>query len=161
MFVEAAGIILLATLLYSVLEKQNKVASRYAFGLWIAESISLVIRSISAFALMNISLEFANASFPMDSHFQTLGVMFSLLTQLSYTSLMVFYCIGGMIFCYLFFRARSIPAIIPAFGMITVARGFIGTILHFFNIFVPFYVFLPILPFELAIGIWLLIKGCY
>ena len=45
------------------------------------------------------------------------------------------------------------------FGIIVASVGFIGELFTIFGYYVPLYVFLPILPFELAIGIWLMVKG--
>ena len=44
-------------------------------------------------------------------------------------------------------------------GLIAVSLGLLGTMLEFFDYVVPLYVFLPILPYELTIGVWLIIKG--
>jgi hypothetical protein len=49
--------------------------------------------------------------------------------------------------------------VLPIFGIIVASLGFIGELFALFGYDVPLYVFLPILPFELAIGVWLMIKG--
>ena len=72
---------------------------------------------------------------------------------------MVFYCIGGILFYYLFLKSKYIPKVLPIWGLIAASLGFIGELFVLFGYAVPLYVFLPILPFELAIGLWLMIKG--
>jgi hypothetical protein len=49
--------------------------------------------------------------------------------------------------------------VISLWGITAASLGFIGTLIGFFDYIVPMYVFLPILPFELAIGVWLMVKG--
>ena len=45
------------------------------------------------------------------------------------------------------------------FGIAAASLGFIGELFALFSYDVPLYIFLPILPFELAIGVWLIVKG--
>jgi hypothetical protein len=72
---------------------------------------------------------------------------------------MIFYCLGGILFYYLFLKSKYVPKALALFGIIAASLGFIGTLIGLFDYNVPLYVFLPILPFELAIGVWLMVKG--
>jgi len=157
MFIEASCIVLLAVLLYNILKEQNKIIALWAWVLWILEAVSLVIRAIFTFSLVNVSQEFVKAADP--SYFQVLGNLFSTFMQFSYASLMVFYCIGGFFFYYLFFKSRYIPRAVSMIGMIVTFISFVGILLVIFGFYIPIYVFLPILLFELFIGIWLMIGG--
>ena len=157
--ITAIGIVLLALLLYTTLKKQNKIIALWAFGLWIGEAIMLAVREISAFALLYTSQEYVKAGAPDSSYFQTLGSLFYESTQFGYSVLMVFYCLGGILFYYLFLKSKYVPMVLPLWGIIAASLGFIGTLIGLFDYDVPMYVFLPILPFELAIGIWLMVKG--
>jgi hypothetical protein len=64
-----------------------------------------------------------------------------------------------MLFYYLFLKSKYVPIVISLWGITAASLGFIGTLIGFFDYNVPMYVFLPILPFELAIGVWLMVKG--
>ncbi len=156
---EAVAIVLLAVLLYTTLKKQNKIIARWAFGLWIVQAAFVAIRQISAFSLLNVSQQFVKAGAPNSSYFQTLGSLFYDSIQFVLASQMVFYTIGGMLFYYLFFKSKYIPRVLSLFGIIAASLGFVGELFVLFGYDVPLYVFLPILPFELAIGIWLMVKG--
>ena len=72
---------------------------------------------------------------------------------------MLFYCLGGILFYYLILKSKYVPIVLSLWGVIVASLGFIGTLLVLFDYDVPMYVFLPILPFELAIGVWLMVKG--
>jgi len=159
MLIEAIAIVLLATLLYTTLKRQIEIAARWAFGLWIIEAVALAARSISAFSLLKVSQEYVKAGTPDSLHFQTLGSLFFETTQFSYSVLMVFYCTGGILFYYLFFKSKYVPIVLSLWGITAASLGLIGTLLEILDYAVPLYVFLPILPFELAIGIWLIVKG--
>ena len=157
--ITAIGIVLLAVLLYTTLKKQNKIIALWAFGLWIGEAIILAVREISAYSLLKVSQEFVKAGAPDSSNFQAFGSLFYESAQIGYAVLMVFYCLGGMLFYYLFLKSKYVPIVISLWGITAASLGFIGTLIGFFDYEVPMYVFLPILPFELAIGIWLMVKG--
>ena len=157
--IEAVAIVLLTVLLYTTLKKQNKIIARWAFGLWIIEAVFLAVRQINAFSLLNVSQEFAKAGVPDSSYFQTLGSLFYKLMHFSYDAQMVFYCTGGILFYYLFFKSKYVPIVLSLWGIAAASVAFIGTLALLFGYDVPLYVFLPILPFELAIGIWLMVKG--
>ena len=157
--IEAVAIVLLTMLLYTTLKSQNKIIARWAFGLWIGEAIFLAFREINAFSLLYTAQEFVKAGTPDASHFQTLGSLFYKLMHFSYDVQMVFYCTGGILFYYLFLKSKYVPKVIPIYGIIVASVGFIGELFAIFGHDVPLYVFIPILPFELAIGVWLMAKG--
>lgn len=157
--ITAIGIVLLALLLYTTLKKQNKIIACWALGLWIIEAVILAVREISVFALLYTSQEYVKAGAPDSSYFQTLGSLFYESTQFGYDVLMVFYCLGGMLFYYLFLKSKYVPKVLSLCGVIVASLGFIGTLFVLFDYNVPLYVFLPILPFELVIGVWLIVKG--
>lgn len=157
--IEAASIVFLAVLLFAVLKEHNRVIARWAYGLWILEAVFVAIRQINAFSLLYTSQGFVQAGAPSGSYFQTMGSLFYRLMQFSYDVQMVFYCIGGFLFYYLFFKSKFVPAWLSIFGIVVASLGFVGELLVIFGNVVPLYFFLPILPFELAIGLWLIIKG--
>lgn len=156
----SAGIIVLATLLYIVLRPQNEILALVALGWWLAEAVFDAISLIGAAALIPLSRDFVAAGSPADSQYQTLaGFLYVGVDQLSYTFHMAFYCVGGIIWYSLFVRSASIPRAIPLFGVAAVTVALVGIVLELFGNDVPVLVYLPILPFELAIGGWLLLRG--
>jgi hypothetical protein len=158
--VTSLGIVVLAVLLYVVLNKENKIIALIALGWWLAEAMFLAISKIAAFALIPLSLEFVKAGAPEHSYFQTLGeLVYYGVYGPSYTSHMWFYCFGGILWYYVFYTSRYIPRAISLFGLIAVAVALVGDVVKFFGYDVSIFVFLPILPFELSIGAWLLLRG--
>ena len=157
--IEAIAIVLLAVLLYTTLKNQNKINARWAFGLWIVEAVFVAVKQISTFSLLNVSQEFVNAGAPDSSYFLTIGSLFYETFQFGYCVQMVFYCTGGILFYYLFFKSKYVPIVLSLWGIAAASLAFIGYLAILFGYDVPLYVFLPILPFELAIGVWLIVKG--
>jgi hypothetical protein len=157
--IEAVAIVLLTVLLFTTLKKQNKIIARWAFGLWIIEAVFLAVREINAFSLLYTGQEFVKAGAPGSSYFQTLGSLFHELAQYSYDVQMIFYCTGGILFYYLFLKSKYVPKVLSIWGILAASLGFVGELFVIFGYDVPLYVFLPVLPFEISIGVWLLVKG--
>ena len=159
--VTSLGIIVLAVLLYTVLNKQNKIIALVALGCWLTEAIALAMSKIGASALLPLSLEFVKAGAPQHSYYQTLaGFLYNgIVIQLGQTTELLFYCFGAMLWYSLFYRSRYIPRLISLFGLIAVSVALVGLAIEFLGHDVSIFVFLPILPFELTIGTWLLLRG--
>ena len=159
--VTSLGVIVLAVLLYVVLHKQNRILALVALGFWFAEAMALAFAKIGSLALIPLSLEFVKAGAPQHSYYQTLGQFLyqGVVQQLGSTTHLFFYCLGGLLWYYLFYRSGYIPRAISLFGLAAVAVGLVGIVLQFLGTDVPILVFLPLLPFELAIGTWLLLRG--
>jgi hypothetical protein len=158
--VTSIGVVIMAGLLYTVLKKQSKPIALIAFGLWLAEAMALAISKLGALALIPLSQDFVAAGAPGSSFYQTLGNF--LYTGIDKTGMdlhMIFYCAGGILWYYLFFKSRYIPRIISIYGLAAVAVALVGNVIAFFGYDVPMAVSIPLLPFELAIGLWLLTKG--
>ncbi|MBN9389011.1 MAG: DUF4386 domain-containing protein [Chloroflexi bacterium] len=159
--INSSGIVVLALLLYTVLNKQNKVLALFALGWWLAEAFIYAASTIAAFSLLPLSQDYVQAGIPQNSFYQTLGEFLynGFYTFGSGTIHMWFYCIGGIAWYSLFYQSRYIPRVISLWGLIVVLVGLIGIVFEFFGFEVPIYVYLPIAPFEITLGLWLLIKG--
>ena len=111
--VTSIGIVVLAVLLYVVLNKQNKIVALVALGWWLAEAITLAVSKLGAFALIPLSLEYVKAGAPDASYFQTLGTLFYGVDRWGYDIHMWFFCLGGILWYILFFRSKYIPRPYP------------------------------------------------
>jgi hypothetical protein len=72
---------------------------------------------------------------------------------------MFFYCIGGLLWYYLFYKSRYIPRVISLWGLLAVSVALVGIVLQLLSYDVSIFVYLPILPFELTVGGWLMFRG--
>ncbi len=162
--VSSIGIIVLAALLYVALYKQNRIIALVALGLWLAEAITLALSKIGAFALIPLSLEFVEVGAPEHSYFQTLGdFLYYGLDRVGYDIHMLFFCLGAILWFYLFYRSRYIPRVLSIWGIVSASLLLIYTLLVLFgrSLGIPMTMILtiPYLPYELFLGIWLIIKG--
>jgi hypothetical protein len=158
--VTSSCIVVLAGLLYTVLHKQNKIIALVALGWWLAEAIFLALSQIGTFALLPLSQDFVQAGAPIHSFYQTLGaLLYNGVYNQGYTIHMWFYCIGGILWYALFYTSKYIPRVISLWGLLAVSVGFIGIVFQLLGYDVSIFVFLPILPFEVTVGVWLMLRG--
>jgi len=72
---------------------------------------------------------------------------------------MLFYSLGGILWFYLFYVSRYIPRVLSILGLIIESVGLIGMILLLLAVRVDMLFFYPIAVLEVAVGLWLMIKG--
>lgn len=159
--VTSIGIVVLTVLLYVALHKQNRIIALVGLGLWLVEAITLVVSRIFSFSLLNVSQEFVKAGAPDSSYFQTLGSLYYESAQFGYEIHMVFFCLGGILWYYLFYKSGYIPRVLSFWGLATVCLVLINELLWFFdpNIGDVIILLAPYAPYELFLGIWLIVKG--
>lgn len=156
----STGVVALAVLLYVVLKEQGKLMARVALGLWLAEAVFYAIMQMGLLALIPLSGEFVAAGAPSSSFYLTLGdFLYHGVYSQGMTLHMWFYCTGGLLWYYLFYRSNYIPRVISLFGLAAVVLGLGSVVFQLLGYEVPILVSLPLLPFELTIGVWLLFRG--
>jgi hypothetical protein len=156
----SVGILALAALLYVVLAGHGRVIALVALGCWLGEAMFYAVGWFGVSGLIPLSQDFVKAGAPDPSFAQTLGAfLYHDVYKLSGTVLMFFYCVGGLGWYFLFYRSQLIPRVIPAFGLVVVAVGLVASVLGLLGNDVGMLGYLPILPFELTIGTWLLLRG--
>jgi hypothetical protein len=154
------AIVVLAVLLYMVLNKQNKTIALIALGWWLAEALFDPISRIGAAALIPLSQDFVKAGAPDHSYYQTFGeFLYAGVARQGYTIHMFFYCAGGILWYYLFYTSKYIPRVISLFGLLAASVGLVGIVLELLGYALPIVVYLPIGLFELTVGFWLMLKG--
>ena len=156
----SSGIVVLAVLLYVVLSRVNRILALVALGWWLAEAITLALSQWGVLALIPLSLNFMKAGAPGDSFYQGLGqFLYYGMAKQGMTLHMWFYCIGGLLWYGMFFRSKYIPRVISLWGLVAVVAALGAAAFQLFGYAVPLWVSIPLAPFELAIGFWLLLNG--
>jgi hypothetical protein len=155
--ITAIGIVMLGSLLFAILKRQNRNVARVALGLYLVEATILAVSRIPAFALLLTSQESVAAGHP--DYLQTLGNLFYELQDFGYSLHMVPFALGATLFYSLFFRSGFLPRILSVWGLIAAPLALVGIVVSLLGYDVPIVVFLPNLPFELTAGVYLLVKG--
>jgi hypothetical protein len=155
--ITAIGIVMIGVLMYVILKKKNRKIAIVAMGLYLVEAAILAASRISAFSLLRTSQESVIAGHP--AYLQTLGNLFYESAEFGDWLHMLPFALGATLFYYLFFKSGYIPRALSLFGLIAALLALIGTPFGLLGYDVPIIVFLPNLPFELGIGLWLMVKG--
>ncbi len=154
----ALGVIFLGAMLFLALRKQNEKMALTALGFYILEAALLAASRIATFALLRVSQEYVTAGQP--AYLQTIGnVALESMDFVGDTLHMLAFCLGAILFYYLFYRSSAIPRFLSLWGLITVFPLLVGTLLMIFDYQLPFFIYVPYVPFELVVGIWILVKG--
>jgi len=154
----ALGVVFLGAVLFVTLRKQNEKIALTALGFYILEAALLATSRIATFSLLRMSQEYVTADYP--AYLQTLGnLALESMDFVGGTLHMLAFCLGGILFYYLLDQSRLVPRVLSLWGLITVFPCLIGTLAAVFGYTLPFFVYFPYVPFEFAIGVWILIKG--
>lgn len=159
--VTSGAIVALAVLLYAVLHRHGRIVALVALGWWVGEALMMAVSRLGALALAQLSQSFIDAGAPAQSAYQVVGqALYQGIYSQAYTVHMFFYCIGGLLWYALFYRSHGVPDVIALWGILAAAVGLGGIVTELvFGWTVPIAVFLPLLGFELVIGIWLVTQG--
>lgn len=158
----AAGILILATLLYVVLRGQGRTLALVALLCWVGESFFYALNQVAATGLITLGTDFTKAGMPDNSFYQTLGTfLYHDVYRLGGNILMFFYCAGGVLFYYLFFKARFVPRWLSGYGLAAVSLGLVGAGAQLLGNDLGMLPYIAIAPFELIIGFLLLFRGIH
>jgi len=154
----ALGIIFLGAILFITLRKQNEKIAIVALGFYILEAALLAASRIAALSLLRISQEYATTGHPV--FLQTIGnLALESMDFVGITLHMLVFCFGGILFYYLLDKSRIVPRALSLWGLITVFPMLIATLSAILGYELPFFLYFPYVPFELVIGVWILVKG--
>jgi hypothetical protein len=156
------AILLLAVMFYVVFYKQYRIIALVALVCFVAEAITLAVSKIGAYGLIPLSQDFIEAGAPEPSYFQTLGnFLYHGLDRLGYDLHMLFFCLGGILWYYLLYSSRLVPRPLGIWGLVAICLLSIPVLLMLYRRGpTPLMVLgLPYAPFELVLGIWLIVKG--
>jgi len=153
----ALGVIFLGVMLFLTLRKQNEIIALTALGFYILEVVLLAVSRMDAFALLRFSQAYAAG--------QSADLLF--LGQAAYEAMefaggtlhMLAFCMGAILFYSLLNKSRIVPRWMALWGLITTFPMLIGTVTQIFGYAIPFVFYVPYVPFELVIGLWILFKG--
>lgn len=158
LFITSIGIVALAVLLYMVVKKQNPLLSLVALGWWIAEAVTLSVSAIAMFLLVPVGETYVEAG-SSSSSLLAVGETLANLHDRAYDVHMAFFAIGGLLWYFLIYQSRRVPAWLPIAGFIVVAMSLVATVMLLAADVDLFILAVPTGLFELVFGIWLVVKG--
>ena len=160
--INSLAIILLGVLFYTVFHKQYRVVALLALICFVAEAITLAVSKIGTYGLIPLSQEFVEAGAPEASYFQTLGrFLYHDVDRLGYLVHMLFFCVGGILWYTLLLASGAVPKALSIWGVVAIALLTIPSLLELYDrsLTQAMILGLPYAPYEVVLGLWLLVKG--
>jgi len=155
--ITAAGVIFLGAVLFLTLRRQSEIMALVGLGFYILEATLLAASRISALSLLRISQEYSTVGHPIG--LQAIGNMTLASMNSGYQLLMLPFCLGAILFYYLFYKSAIIPRALSLWGLTAVSLALIATVSALAGHELSFAVYLPYLPFEFVVGVWILFMG--
>jgi hypothetical protein len=155
--ITALGIIFLGAMLFITVRKENEKAALVGLGFYILEAALLAVSRTSAVSLLTSSQAYAAAGDP--ATWLAMGQVTLEFVSFAGSMAMLAFCLGAILFYYLLYRSRVVPAWLSLWGLIAVFPVLVATLMVSFGYEFPMLLALPYVPFEFAIGVWILIKG--
>jgi len=142
-----------AVLLFPILERHSK---RTALTYFAAIIVQVVFLSIGALAVLMIVPLSQHAS---DPGAVTLGTILVQLNAMAYQIGQMALGVGATFLCALLFRTGLVPRWLAISGLIGYPLHVAGTVAELFGAHIGLYLTMPGFFFELALPVWLLVKG--
>jgi hypothetical protein len=154
----ALGVTFLGVILFLTLRKENEKMALTALGFYILEAALLAASRLEAFSLLRMSQEYVATGQP--AYLQTMAnLALESMDFVGFTLHMLAFCPGGILFYYLLYKSGGVPRAMSLWGLIATFPMLIGTLTQIFGYTIPFIFYLPYVPFEFVIGVWILVKG--
>lgn len=155
----------IAIWMYPVLRKHNEALALWSIGFRIIEVMLQFIATLGLLLILTLSQEYVRTGTPDASYFQTLGALFLAGNDWAFSVLsQIAFILGALIYYYIFYQSRLIPRWLSGWGVIAAISHLAGVFLIMFDQVVPFSTIqivlaLPIATQEIALAVWLIVKG--
>jgi hypothetical protein len=165
LFIGGAAAIGIAISLYPVLRKYNEGLALGAVGFRTVEGVLDIVGFIGLLLLITLSQQFVKAGAPDSSYFQTLGVLVvSGYHWVENVGKLLAFSIGCLLYYIIFYRTKLVPRWLSGWGIVAGIFTMLSCLLAMFDLIAPFstaqvVLNLPILPQELVLAVWLIVKG--
>lgn len=156
---ESFSALVLAVTLYGITRDVNHEFAMMGFACRVCEGLLGVIGLRNTLGLLWLSKSRAGTDGPVAA--DVLGDFLLMPAQSAMTGA-IFFAVGSMIFSYLMLRGRIVPVWLAWIGLIASVLLVLGLPLQIIGLLkgaITGYIWLPMVAFEIPLGLWLLIKG--
>jgi hypothetical protein len=154
----ALGILFLGAALYSNVRREHETLALTGLSFYILEAGLLAASRVEAFKLLTIGQEYAASGQP--ALWLSMGRLVMESMDFGGNVLhMLTFCLGAGLFYSLMYRARTAPRWLTGWGLVCLPFCLAGTLIGLFGQQPPFWLYAAYVPFELVIGLWLLVRG--
>jgi hypothetical protein len=154
--------VVLAVTLYALTREEDRDLAMIALCCRVSEGVIAAVSAVRTLGLLSVATASTAAAAPDAAAVIALGAL--LLKMGGWAGLIAATCfaVGSTLYSYLFLRARSIPVPLAWLGVLASALLVVALPLQlagFLSGPVTWFIWMPMLVFEVALALWLLIKG--
>lgn len=158
-FAATAAVVAIPVMMFPILRKQNEGLALGCVCARIFEGFFLAFSAVSLLAILSLSHEFVNTLSPVASYFQTTGTLLLSVFEWSSLSLDIPFALSALIFNYLLYKSNLVPRWLSGWGLLGGALWLAISPLGLFSITEVSYFAAPIGIQEMALAVWLIVKG--
>jgi hypothetical protein len=165
LFIGGAAATGIAISLYPVLRKFNAGLALGSVGFRTFEGVLRFVAVCALLSLITLSQQFVNAGTPDSSYFQTLGVLlYAGYRWVGNVGALLAFSIGCLLYYIIFYRTNLVPRWISVWGLVAAILTMLSCVLATVGLIAPFsteqiVLALPMLPQEMVLAVWLIVKG--
>jgi len=153
------SIIALAALLYIAFSPFNQTLALIG-TLWrVAEGTIIALSEVSNFVLLDVSQKSMTATGTQAIALESMGRSVISMGESGYKIGLVFLVLGSLMYAILFVTSGAVPLAIGWFGVIASILAGGGILLNLINPSLSMVSFMVMIPYEIVLGIWLLVWG--
>ena len=153
------SIIALAGLLYLAFSPYNQPLALIG-TLWrVAEGTIIALAEVSNFVLLDVSQKSTTASGAQAIALESMGQVVISVGESGYKIGLVFLVFGSLMYAILFVTSGAVPLALGWFGVIASILAAGGIFLNLVNPNLSMVSFMIMIPYEIVLGFWLLLRG--
>jgi hypothetical protein len=150
---------MIPAVMFPIFRKYNEtLAVGYVIFRGALEGVTYILTVLSWLLLITVSQEYVKAGTPDASHFQTIGVVLQEVGEWIDPVMGLAFCIGALMFYYLWFKSRLVPRWLSGWGLIGAAISLTAALINMFGPSIEYLEF-PLAVNEMVLAVWLIVKG--
>lgn len=149
----------LSVIMFTVLKPYYQtLALGYLCGAMLATTI-LVVGSLFLFLFLPLSDSYIHVAPTLKPPFEVMATLLHQAGAYAYQVGMALWGLSGLVLCYILYQSLLVPRFIAAWGFVGYTLLTLGTILELLGYQVGVLLSLPGGLFEVALSVWLMVKG--
>jgi hypothetical protein len=165
-FLAAAGSVGIAIALYPVLKRYDEGLALGAVGFRLIEAVFYIVGALCLLSLLTVSHQFVRAGDQGAAYFQNVGhLLLTTRDSAGFVFAVIAFCLGALMYYAVFYRTKLVPRWLSVWGLIAIVLLLSAVFITLFD-GEPYsisgkliWLALPIALQEIALAIWLIMKG--
>jgi hypothetical protein len=149
----------LPVVLRPVLKPRNETLYFGYLSAAIVATVALLVGVIFLLLLLPLSEAFTRSGSAVAGQAETMAILLREANYYSYQIGMAIWSLGGLMFCFMLYRYKLIPRLMPVWGVAGYAVFLSGCILAIFGLDFSLIHTAPGALFEVFLSLWLIVKG--